>query len=89
MKFNKNMEDTMDATQLKECLDIVVQAERDLAQAKDDYKDVTDSAFDTYECTGNEIKAIKTVAKALLKNNVDGIDESTSALMEVIEAVKR
>ena len=79
----------MNDTQLKECLNIVVQAERDLAQAKDDYKVTTDSAFETYECTPDQIKAIKKVAKALLKNKVNGIDEETSALMEVIEAVKR
>ena len=79
----------MNETQLKECLNIVVQDERDLDQAKEDYKDTTDSAFDTYECTPDQIKAIKKVAKALLKNKVNGIDEETSALMEVIEAVKR
>lgn len=79
----------MDETQLKECLNIVVQAERDLYQAKEDYKVTTDAAFDTYECTPDQIKAIKKVAKALLKNKVNGIDEETSALMEVIEAVKR
>lgn len=49
----------------------------------------TDGAFETYECTPDQIKAIKKVAKALLKNKVNGIDEETAALMEVIEAVKR
>ena len=79
----------MNETQLKECLDIVVQAERDLDQAKEDYKVTTDGAFETYECTPDQIKAIKKVAKALLKDKVNSIDEATSALMEVIEAVKR
>ena len=79
----------MDATQLKECLNIVVQAERDLDQAKEDYKATTDAAFDTYECTPDQTKAIKKVAKALLRDKVDGIDEETAALMEVIEAVKK
>ena len=79
----------MNETQLKECLNIVVQDERDLDQAKEDYKATTDAAFETYECTPDQIKAIKKVAKALLKNKVNGIDEETSALMEVIEAVKR
>lgn len=79
----------MEEQQLKECLNIVVQAERDLNQAKDDYKVTTDSAFETYECTPDQISAIKKVAKALLKDKVNSIDEATSALMEVIEAVKR
>jgi hypothetical protein len=76
-------------TQLKECLDIVVQAEREMEAAKEDYKATTDAAFETYECTPDQIKAIKKVAKALLKDKVNGIDEETAALMEVIEAVKR
>ena len=79
----------MEEQQLKDCLNIVVQAERDLESAKEAYKDITESAFDTYDCTGNEAKAIKKVAKAMLKNKVSDTDDEISALVEVIGAVKK
>ena len=79
----------MDQSQIKECLAVVVQAERDLAQAKEDYKATTTSAFETYELTGNQVKAIKAVANAMLKDKVASIEDAASELLATIELVKR
>ena len=79
----------MNQDQMKECLNIVVQAERDLQQAKEDYKVTVESAFETYELTGDQEKAVKTVAKAMLANKVDAIDEAANTLISVVELVKK
>lgn len=79
----------MNETQMKECLDIVIQAERDLDQAKEDYKATTDSAFETYELTPDQIKAVKQVAKAMLKNKLEDLDAKASELVQMIEVVKK
>lgn len=79
----------MDQTQMKECLNIVVQAERDMDQAKEDYKATTDSAFETYELTPDQIKAVKQVAKAMLKNKMDDVESKANELLNMIEMVKK
>jgi len=79
----------MDESQMKECLNIVVQAERDLDHAKEDYKATTDSAFETYELTPDQINAVKQVAKAMLKNKLESLDGKATELSTMIDLVKR
>jgi len=79
----------MNETQMKEVLDIVVQAESDLEDAKLAYKDTTDSAFETYELTPDQIKAVKQVAKAMLQNKLEALDAKAGELVAMIEVVKK
>jgi hypothetical protein len=71
-----------------ECLPIILNAEFELAKAKEDYKTVTDAAFETYECTPNEIKAVKAIAKAQLAEKVRDIWAAANTLTEMIEAAR-
>ena len=77
----------MDKDQLQQCLNLVVQAERDLQDAKDIYKDMTESAFDALDLTKNQQKAMKKVAKAMLKNKVKAVDNEASELTAILELV--
>ena len=72
----------------KEAINIIVQAERDLAQAKEDYNATVDSAVETYELTPDEAKAVKQVAKALLANKVEDVEGKATVLLEVVDLVK-
>lgn len=79
----------MDTEKLKECLNIVVQAERDLESAKEEYNDLVGSAFDALDLTGNQQKAMKKVAKAMLKNKVSVVGDEAAELAAVLELVAR
>ena len=79
----------MEQSQIKECLDIIINAERDLAQAKEDYKLTVTSAFETYELDGDQVAAIKTVAKAMLKDKVASVEDAANTLLATIEVVKK
>jgi hypothetical protein len=78
----------METEAMKECLGIVMAAEHDLAQAKGDYKVLTDAAYEKYELTPEQIKAVKAVAKAKIKNNIKGLESTTGVLVEMINKLK-
>jgi len=75
--------------QAKEALDIIIQAERDLDQAKEDYKATVESAVETYELTPDQAKAAKQVAKAMLKDKVGDIEDKATTLLELVDVVKK
>lgn len=79
----------MEQDQLKECLNIVVQAERDLDVAKEVYNDMVGGAFDALDLTGNQQKAIKKVAKAMLKNKVGALDNEAAELSAMVDLVSK
>lgn len=79
----------MDTEKLKECLNIVVQAERDLEAAKEEYNDLVGGAFDALDLTGNQQKAMKKVAKAMLKNKVSVVGDEAAELSAILDLVAR
>ncbi len=83
----KQKESTME--QLKDCLNLIVQAERDLAAAKEEYKTITDSSFDAIDLSKDQRKAMKKVAKAMLNNKVNSVDGEATALAEVLGMVMK
>lgn len=79
----------MTSEQAKEALAIIIQAERDMQQAKDDYKATVDSAIETYELTPDEANAAKQVAKAMLKDKVGDVEDKATTLLEMVDLVKK
>jgi len=75
--------------QIEETMRIVTDALIDLETAKHDCKLKIESAFETYDFTGNQEKALMQVAKAKLKDGkLEDLEAATVELGDMIEMVK-
>ena len=73
---------------LERTIQAVIEAEEALAVAKDEYKEAIAAAFEDHDLTGNQIKAIMTVAKAKLKGDVKTVSDHASEVLSVAETVQ-
>ena len=78
----------MEKGQLNELLGIIINEERKLITAKDDYKAVREAAFETYEASPEEMKHATLVAKAIIKENLDEVGSAAEALSSMAEMAK-
>ena len=78
----------MDTKQARKVIDIVVSAELTLDQAKADYKSVTDSAFETFDMTPDQVKAVKAIARAIIKRKLDEVEGQAAELASMVEIAK-
>lgn len=78
----------MTKDQISECLGMLVAAIGDLELAKDDYKLKETAAFETYEFSPLAIKAMRQIAKAKVKGNLEDVEALTTELADMIEVVR-
>lgn len=78
----------MEKAQLNELLGLIIKAERDMIDAKDDYKAIREAAFETYEATPEDMKHVTLIAKAIIKQNLDEVGSAAEALAEMAEMAK-
>ena len=78
----------MEKQQIEEVLRIVTDAMIDLETAKSDCKMKIGAAFEAYEFTPDQIKALMQVAKAKIKEGkMEELETATAELFAVIELI--
>lgn len=78
----------MEKAKITEVLPMITGALLELEQAKQDCKIKIDSAFETYDFTGNQEKAMLKVAKAKIAGKLEDVEMEIDVLAEMIGIVQ-